>query len=179
MIHTFDQLQQEISRSLQGLDAPQTQLRPPASPGRPQKWNIQQIIEHLLLTYAETETALNARIAKRTPTRTQPGFLQCISQYTVCRLGYFPSGRKAPPLVTPPSAESPLSAEQLSQAAADHLARLDQSCNQAAEIFGHTARCATHMVLGPLSIDQWRRFQFIHGRHHLKQIAAIRKAHHV
>jgi hypothetical protein len=32
-------------------------------------------------------------------------------------------------------------------------------------------------VLGPLSVDQWRRFQLIHGEHHLRQIISIRKAY--
>jgi hypothetical protein len=35
------------------------------------------------------------------------------------------------------------------------------------------------MVLGPLSINQWSRFQLIHGEHHVKQILAIRDAHHL
>ncbi|MDQ2833637.1 MAG: DUF1569 domain-containing protein [Acidobacteriota bacterium] len=179
MNHTLAELQQEIAHSLQGLDTSQVQLLPPVPPGKPQKWSIQQITEHLLLTYAETEAALNARIAKGSPTRTQPKFWQHLMQYTVCRIGFFPSGRKAPALVAPPATATPLSGDQLARAAADHLARLDRSCEQAAALFGHTSRCATHMVLGPLSVDQWRSFQLVHGRHHLKQIAAIRSAHQV
>ena len=42
MNSTLHQLQREIANSLQSLDATQTQLRP-----RPNKWTIQQIIEHL------------------------------------------------------------------------------------------------------------------------------------
>jgi hypothetical protein len=33
-------------------------------------------------------------------------------------------------------------------------------------------------VLGPLSMQQWRKFHLIHGRHHLKQIARIRAEQH-
>jgi hypothetical protein len=35
------------------------------------------------------------------------------------------------------------------------------------------------MILGPLTIRQWRKFHLIHGRHHIKQIRAIRAAHHL
>ena len=173
---TLSRLQREIASSLNGLDASQTQLRPPS---RPQRWSIQQIMEHLLLTYTGNETVLETRIAKRSPTRAKPSLPQRLGQYTVLRLGYFPTGRKAPPLVTPPAVTNPLSGDELTQAAAEHLARLDQRCTEAGKLFGDTERCATHVILGPLSIVQWRKFQIVHGEHHLKQIAAIRKSHAV
>ena len=173
---TLNRLQREIASSLNGLDASQTQLRLPSRPGR---WSIQQIIEHLLLSYAGTEAALESRLAKRAPTRGKPNLPQRFAQYTIVRLGYFPSGRKAPPMVTPPAVSNPLTGEQLTQAAAEHLARLDQRCTEAGKLFGDTERCATHVILGPLSIVQWRKFQIVHGEHHLKQIAAIRKSHSV
>jgi Protein of unknown function (DUF1569) len=176
MDSTLQQLQHEIASTLRGLDATQTQLHPLA---RPDKWSIQQIIEHLLLSYTGTEMVLNARVAKGTPTRAKPALLQRCGQYTLIHLGYFPTGRKAPPLVTPPSTTNPLSGEDLTKAAAEHLASVDTLCNEAEKLFGAANRCASHMVLGPLSINQWRRFQLIHGEHHLKQIIAIRKAHNL
>jgi hypothetical protein len=174
---TLQQLQREIAFTLNGLDATQTQLQPRS---RPDKWNIQQIIEHLLLTYSGTEMTLNARLTKGTATRAKPNIPQYLGQYTLIHLGYFPHGRKSPPLATPtvPTAH-PLCGEDLTQAAADHLAQLDLLCAEAEQLFGGTCRCASHMVLGPLRVDQWRKFQLIHGEHHLKQILAIRKAHNV
>lgn len=176
MNSTLHQLQREIASSLRGLDATQTQLRPPSRPG---KWSIQQIVEHLLLSYTGTEMALDARLIKGAPTRAKPALLQRFGQYTVIHLGYFPTGRKAPPLVTPPETTHPLSGEELSHAAAEHLTRVDTLCTEAEKLFGATNRCASHMILGPLSVNQWRRFQLIHGEHHLKQIVAIRKAHNL
>lgn len=174
---TLQQLQREIAYSLNGLDAAQTQLQPPS---RPEKWNIQQIMEHLLLSYSGTEMALNARLTKRTPTKAKPSIPQYLGQYTLIHLGYFPRGRKAPPLVSPIAPTThPLCGEDLTHAAADHLTQLDLLCAEAEELFGPTCRCAAHTVLGPLRIDQWRKFQLIHGEHHLKQILAIRKAHQV
>jgi hypothetical protein len=173
---TLHQLQREIAFSLSGLEATQTQLRPPS---RLDKWSIQQIVEHLLLSYSGTELALKARLAKRTPTRAKPVLLQRFGQYTLIHLGYFPRGRKAPPLVTPAPTTHPLSGEELIHAAAEHLTRVDILCTEAEKLFGASNRFASHMVLGPLSVNQWRRFQLIHGEHHLKQILAIRKAHNL
>jgi hypothetical protein len=172
----LQRLQRELAHSLRGLDATQTQLRPPS---RPHKWSIQQIVEHLLLTYSGTATAINARLAKRTPTRAKPTLLQHCGQYTLIRLGYFPTGRKAPPLVTPASTTVPVSGETLTQAVAERLAHLNLLLTEAESLFGVTDRCASHMVLGPLSVNQWSRFQLIHGEHHIKQILSIRHAHHI
>jgi hypothetical protein len=171
---TLQQLEREIASSLYGLNADQTQLGPPSRPG---KWSIQQIVEHLLLSYSGTEMALSARLVKQTPTRAKPSLRQRVGQYTLIRLGHFPTGHKAPPLVTPAATSHALCGEELSRAAAEHLAQIDLLCAEADKIFD--GRCVSHMVLGPLSIDQWRKFQLVHGEHHLKQIAAIRKAHQV
>jgi hypothetical protein len=176
MNSTLHQLQREIANSLQSLDATQTQLQPPAHPN---KWSIQQIIEHLLLTYSSTETAISARLAKRTPTRAKPTLIHRVFQFAVTRCQYFPTGRTAPPMVTPQPTTCPLSGEDLIQATARHLADLDLLFNEAETVFGPARQCASHTVLGPLNIGQWRKFQLVHGEHHLKQIAAIRKAHNI
>jgi hypothetical protein len=169
----LQQLHKEIVSVLEGLDSTQTQLVPPSSP---EKWSIQQIIQHLCLTYAFTEAAFEARLAKRTPTRAQPTFRQRIGQFSVITLGIFPNGREAPERVAPPRVVSPVCGADLALYADDHLTRIDKLANQAEALFGH-GRCISHMILGPLTIHQWRRFHLIHGRHHLKQIRAIRSAY--
>ena len=169
----LQQLQQEIATSLQGLDATQTQLR---SVTDPDKWSIQQIVKHLNLTYTNTEVAISARLAKGTPTRAQPTAQQRIRQFAVTTLGYGPSGREAPTPVCPPADSPPLSGKELTHETATGLARIDQLFTQAEAIFG-SHRAISHIVLGPLSIHQWRRFHLTHGRHHLRQIRAIRTAH--
>src|SRR6185437_6270213 len=105
------ELQHAIAYSLHGLDAAQTQLRPVK---RKERWSIQQIVEHLLLTYSSTEATIAARLEKHRPTKSKPSMLQRFSQYTVIRLGYFPHGRKAPALVTPAAeVAAPRSGEEL------------------------------------------------------------------
>jgi hypothetical protein len=173
---TLHQLQDEIASSIRGLDADQTQLRPLSALG---KWSIQQIIEHLVLTYSSTETAIDARLQKRAPTRARPTLRHRIFQSAVTRFGYFPTGREAPAMVTPQPTIHSLSGRELAQATAGHLDHLDLLFSEAETLFGPRSQCASHTVLGPLNIDQWRKFQLIHGQHHLKQIAYIRLVHKV
>ena len=171
----LQQLHNKIAHALEGLDCAQTQLVPPSSPD---KWSIQQVVQHLCLTYAFTETAFEARLAKGTPTRARPTLQQHIGQYFLTTLGIFPRGRQAPRRVAPPQIITPVSGSELTHYSGEHLTRLDKLFNEAEALFG-SGRCISHMILGPLSIHQWRRFHLIHGRHHLKQIRAIRVAHHL
>jgi len=167
---TLQQLQNEIAGSLQGLNCTQTQTVPTS---QPDKWSIQQIAQHLCLTYASTEIAINGRLVKGTPTRARPTILQRIAQYFVTVIGYFPQGREAPSAVIPPPGGDRLSGEDLSRAAAEGLARIDKLFNEAEDLFGQR-RCISHEVLGPLSIHQWRTFHLVHGRHHIRQILDLR-----
>jgi hypothetical protein len=172
---TFDQLEHVLSTPLQGLSVRQTQLRPTT---HPEKWTIQQIVEHLLLTYTSTQHVMETRIAKGNPTKSKPSVPQRLIQLGVIRLGYFPKGRIAPSIVDPPSSTQALSGEQLIQTIHQQLSTTDQLFQQAEAAFGHQ-RAVTHHVLGPLNIHQWRGFHLIHGRHHARQIAAIRRQHHL
>ena len=82
MNSTLHQLQSEIASCLTGLDATQTQLRPPSALN---KWRIQQIVEHLRLTYSSTETAINALLAKGSHAHAKPTDAQRVSLSAVTR----------------------------------------------------------------------------------------------
>ncbi len=96
-------LQAELESSLAGLSEQQTQLRPRLDSRR---WHIQQIVGHLLLTYALTITALETQIAKATPTRVRPSFAERLRQFVVLRLGGCRATAKRPP--SPPPTPTPL-----------------------------------------------------------------------
>ena len=40
---------------------------------------------------------------------------------------------------------------------------------------GTRTKVLKHPVIGPLSVDQWRKFHWIHTRHHARQI--LERAH--
>jgi DinB superfamily len=171
----LESLQKEIASALDGLTTDQTQLHPRKSPD---KWSIQQIIQHLCLTYRSTGGVIESRLKKGRPTQTAPKVTQRIGQFLVTKLAYFPSGHEAPSVVVPPS--TPLSPDRcrsgvgLHEELSDELTRMGEILEKAERQFG-SRRCATHSVLGPMSISQWRAFHLVHGRHHVKQILAIRR----
>jgi len=166
------QLERELSSALKGLDAAQTQRRLVDDPAH---WSIHQVIEHLLLTYSSTAASFQSRLAKGVPTRAHATPRHRIVQFVVIRLGLMPGHRKSPPEVAPANSLSPLSGDQLAGSVAQALADLDTIFNQAESAFG-TTPCLTHFALGPLSTRHWRQFHLSHGRHHIRQIKAIRRA---
>jgi len=172
MDRTLETLHEELARSLTGLDQEQTQLRPDGDRAR---WSIQQVVGHLRLTYTATVMAMDARIAKASPTKATPSLLQYAGQFTLIACGYFPRGRKAPAPVTAGTDDAVVDGAALAAAISEALAAMDSRIAKAETIFGNRKRVVSHMVLGPLSIRQWRRFHLIHGRHHIKQILAIRR----
>jgi hypothetical protein len=173
----LQQLQSEIAQSIQDLTPQQTQLRPV---GRAEKWTIEQIVEHLCLTYASTSEVITNRLAKGRPTKAAPSLAQHCMQFYVTRFGGFPAGRKAPVEVSPPEPspdpEDQRSGILLTSEIERRLAEMDVALGLADERFG-LVRCASHGVLGPLTSSGWRRFHLVHGRHHIKQISAIRRDH--
>jgi hypothetical protein len=164
-------LQAELECSLAGLSDQQTQL-PPRLDSR--RWNIQQIVGHLLLTYALTITAMDTQIDKARRTQASLSFAQRLWQFFVLRLGWLPRRRRAPAQTTPDPHAAPVDGDQLRAALARSLAALDARITAAEQLFGRRRRSVRHMLLGPLSLNQWRRFHLVHGRHHIRQIAAIR-----
>ena len=101
---------------------------------------------------------------------------QRAGQFLLITLGRFPPGRQAPAAVSPSLPAALRSGDDLAQRIHTEMLNLDRIMAEAEGMFGKR-RAASHMILGPLSMEQWRRFHLIHGRHHLKQIIAIRKEH--
>jgi hypothetical protein len=171
MQETLEKLQRELSQSLVGLSAKETQTM--RAPG---KWTIQQIAEHLVLSYAATCTVVAARVAKGTPTKASPSLPQRIGQFTITTCGIFPQGHSAPSAVTP--RDTPLlelTGNELTAAISSSLLGMDAALTVAEGLFGATRRAISHIRLGPMSVRQWRRFHLAHGEHHLKQILATRR----
>jgi hypothetical protein len=164
-------LDAEVTAALRGLATRETQETPA---GHPEKWSIQQIVEHLLSTYRGSTPAIKARVDKRSGTQAKPTLRQRIGQFFVIGLGHFPAGRKAPEAVSPSAPVTLRSGDDLASKVTAELVKLDGVAAEAERIFGNR-RAVSHMVLGPLSMQQWRRFHLIHGRHHIKQIMKIRK----
>jgi hypothetical protein len=132
------------------------------------KWSPLQILEHLALSYSATTKGL-LRITQsgqiERGDRTLKHRAKCVY---VLGLGRFPSGAEAPKHVVPLAGlgDDPLRRFN------DALVAMDSTLVDVERRFGKSAWVLTHHVLGPLTAQQWRRFHEVHGRHHLKQVAA-------
>jgi hypothetical protein len=166
-------LETELSQPLRGLTGPQTQLHPQRDSRR---WNICQIVQHLLLSYSSTVSSFEERVAKGRPTQSRATLSQLFARFFVFGTGVIPVRREAPQ-ITLPSAQAPQplpTGDILISSIFAGLAGVDKILDSAEGHF-HTTPCLSHFAFGPLSIPQWRRFHLVHGRHHIRQILAIRR----
>lgn len=67
-----------------------------------------------------------------------------------------------------------LSGEAALDAIRRNLTAMDRVMADCEARFGPRSRIANRPILGALSVRQWRRFHFVHVRHHMKQIARVR-----
>ena len=150
------------------LDFDETQVHPD---GNALRWNTQQVVEHLILTYQLTSSALEKRLERRRPTSAKCTPLEWWLQLIVLSRGRMPKGAPAP-LETVPGHSQPLSGHELAWKLSSEAEKMDELLTRCRTQFG-LQRVASHMILGPLRVDQWRRFHVIHGTHHLAQVHRI------
>jgi len=149
-----------LRRALAGVSPADAEL---ASPGR---WSIANIVEHLDLTYTRNAAGIERRLSKGdAPERTRT-LRQAAIRTLIVTIGYFPPGRTSPAMVVPQGRPFADVAAQLFE----HLEQLDRCLSEGERVFGATRAVLDHPVIGPFSIADWRRFHWVHTRHHIKQI---------
>jgi len=171
MSDALGDLQRELGAILAGLAEAAIQRHPAV---RPEACNIQQMAEHLLRTYDTTLNLFEERLLKGRCTKSVPTLQQHLGRMLITRIGYFPHGRIAPELTCPPVMLKPESGDQTFSRIAARLQALKTIFQEAENAWGQK-RCVSHFLLGPMSVEEWGRFHRTHGRHHLKQMAAIRR----
>jgi hypothetical protein len=132
------------------------------------KWSPLQVMEHLALSYTATTKGLLRAMESGRPQRADRTMSHRLKSAYVLGFGRFPAGIEAPNHTLPGDG---LGSDPLRRFN-DALVAMDASLADAERRFGHRTRVLVHPVLGPLTSQQWRRFHLVHGRHHLKQIAA-------
>lgn len=140
--------------------------------GRPGKWTVAQIVEHLAKGYGGTAHVLGRCLDQDQPKARAVTFKDRLLAFVVVDCGYLPEGRQAPE-VTRPADAPPADVVERALAA---LGDLDEVAARAEDRFGARTPLVNHPIIGPLGVDRWRRFHWIHTRHHVKQIA-MRAAH--
>jgi hypothetical protein len=134
------------------------------------KWCIEEILEHLYLTYAGTVKGLERVLAAGKPQATRPTIRQRIQAFVVCHLNYMPPGRKAPTQTLPRG----LQVRDVKSGIAVKIKAMDELLTQCEARFGR-CKLLDHLILGPFTAEEWRKFHLVHGRHHAKQILRLRK----
>jgi Protein of unknown function (DUF1569) len=156
----LERLQRELEDAVAGAGVGAME-RAPAG-----KWNSAQILEHLLLTYKQSNRGLAKCMESGAPLATRAGFRERVARVLVIKFGYIPEGRKAPEGATPKG--MPL--EEVQQALTTELQQMDSGLNDCERKFGVRMKLMDHPFLGPLTAEEWRKFHWIHARHHARQI---------
>ena len=60
--------------------------------------------------------------------------------------------------------------EEVRQAMLPELQRMASGLDDCERRFGTRTKIMDHPFLGPLTADEWRKFHWVHGRHHARQI---------
>ena len=157
-------LQREVASSFRGLSVSQL-LR-----GLPGKWCTAEILEHLLLTYTGTIKGFSRVVAENRSLATKATWRQRVRSLVVVELGYMPTGRKSPAVGLPRG----IPAEKVTRDILAAIGEMDDVMSRCSGKFRPRVKVLDHPILGPLSIDQWRKFHLVHGLHHVKQIRHLR-----
>jgi Protein of unknown function (DUF1569) len=161
----------QIESEIRGLDAETAQLHPK---DLAYIWSAQQVIEHLVLGYRLTSVALESRLNKGRLSRDRKRtWLQWSLQLMILTFGALPKGMPATEETTPvPDRFAAINGLQLVDLLRKEITVMDTLLDQCRRKFG-MERVAPHPLLGPLRVDQWRRFHVVHGYHHLEQLRSV------
>jgi hypothetical protein len=165
MNSSLQQLANLIAQESVGLSARELAWHPEG------KWSVAEILEHLSLTYSGTRIVFERCRQAGKPSARVPTPKDRLRAFVVTRLGYLPGGQEAPAGTRPKG----LAPEKVIADMARNLAAMDESIRACEQHFGSDVKLVNHPILGPLTSDEWRRFHWVHGRHHLLQIRRLRK----
>jgi hypothetical protein len=162
----LERLRAAIASAMQGMTAAELARHPEG------KWSIAEILEHLYLTYTGTIKGFERCLDAGKPLGTAPTLKQRVKIAVVLRTNYMPRGLEAPPQARPRG----IGAEKVRAEIAGKIAAMDEVIAECEVRYGAKVTLLNHLVLGPLTGRQWRRFHWVHGKHHLKQIMRLREA---
>jgi hypothetical protein len=135
------------------------------------KWSAAEILEHLTRAFTSTVKLLENRLASDVATTRRPTWRERWRILVVIEAGCFPTGVEAPKFTLPKGVASELVLPGFHAA----LKTMDQTLDRCEQRFGR-GKIAAHFLFGPLSARQWRKFHWVHTRHHAAQLKALRQA---
>jgi len=160
----LETVRKAIERATVGMNIAELAWRPEG------KWSSAEVLQHLALTYSGTAKGMRRVLHSDDPKVRPATWKERFSIIVVVEVGYFPFGRQAPEQVTPRESNP----EQVLQTIYANLSEMNQAIGECERRFGSKAVVLLHPVLGPLSLNQWRKFHRVHCLHHMKQIRNLR-----
>lgn len=158
-------LQEGISSVTHGMSREDLQRHPEG------KWCALEVLEHLYLTYVGTLKGFERCLQEGRPLAKKPALQDRWKALIVTGIGYMPTGRQAPERARPRG----MSADELLSDIGPKISSMDGLISQCEARFGRRTRVLDHPILGPLTVRQWRKFHWVHGKHHLKQIQSLKQ----
>jgi hypothetical protein len=165
----------ELERTLQEIDSATNGMTDEQLAWHPATtWSTGDILEHLSLAFAGTIAGMHRRLENGHPTKRVATIKERLLSFVLTRLGYFPSGRGAPAGTVPQGVPPRTALATIRR----NLIAMDAAIAQCEQRFGPRIKFASHPVLGPLKAKEWRRFHYVHTRHHMRQVRALREQMH-
>lgn len=160
----LQRLQEAIASATRGMSAEDLRRHPEG------KWSALEVLEHLYLTYTGTTKAFERCLQAGKPLARRPLLKDRLRTFVVTGLGHLSEGRKAPERTQPRG----MTADEVTREIGPRISAMDEVIAQCESRFGKRTRMLDHPILGPLTAGQWRKFHWVHGQHHLKQIRKLR-----
>jgi Protein of unknown function (DUF1569) len=135
------------------------------------KWCTAEILEHLYLTYTGTVKGFERCLSAGKSIATQATWKQRVARLVVLGMGHMPEGRTAPKNSVPRG----LAPDKVVGDIGPQIRLMDEVIQRCEQQYGAKTRLVDHPILGPLTGAQWRKFHWVHGRHHAKQIARLKE----
>jgi hypothetical protein len=160
----LQRLQEAINAATLGMTVEDLRRHPEG------KWSTAEVLEHLYLTYTGTTKGFERVLHAGKPLARTPMLKDRMRTFVVTGLGRLPEGRKAPERTQPRG----MQADEVAREIGPRISAMDDVIAQCETRFGKRTRVLDHPILGPLTARQWRKFHWVHGQHHLRQIRKLR-----
>jgi hypothetical protein len=146
----------------------------PPAPGQ-DRWSVQLIVEHLILTYRLTLNTVNRQLKSGVVPGRRRNLLKSLLRMQTLGLGYMPNGIPSMHAVRPKNI-TPMAGPELAERLLAAAEEMDAALSAGRKKFG-IQPCGEHPFYGAMRIDEWRRYHALHARHHAVQLRnAIRFA---
>lgn len=166
----LEKLRRALSDAITGMSVGELSWHPPG------KWCVAEVLEHLYLTYTGTIKGFTRVLEAGKPLAASATMRQRARILVVVGLGYMPGGRQSPPMAQPRGLPAAMVQAEIGakMAEMDEIIGRCESRLAAGKMQGQPI--LDHPILGPLTAREWRKFHFVHGMHHVKQIRRLRDA---